>query len=436
MIGFLLGLLAGAVCVSLIGATLWLRRREFSQYLESTLDAIASGEHHVRMYEQSGTSRKSLIAAVNRMAGVVEGKILQLSQERDVLEHILHSMSTGLVFVTRGGRIAMVNDAAERMFKRPIEQWLDKEHWALFRQYTLSVAIDRALLSGAAWHGEMPLRDEYILDVNLIPIQHGKRTHAAPDKQYDALVLFNDVSEWRRLERMRSDFIANVSHELRTPIAAIRGFAETLLDDDEADSDTRTAFLTTIYEESRRMGNLVSDLLELSKLEREGQTIQLKEIALAPVVEGAVTRLARSAESRQIHVHVDPDIDATVWADADKLLQVFLNLLGNAIHYSPEGGTVRIWRDTVGDKARIHVSDNGIGIPEEHHARVFERFYRVNHDRSRASGGTGLGLAIVKHIAAAHGGEAGVSSQPGKGSDFWITLAYLSGKDHTSLSEA
>lgn len=427
-------ILVGVVVVLLVWAVValiqWRSRWVFHTYLRATVDAIADGKFDTRMYGSKSKRNQRLESSINHMVGEIENHISSLSQERDVLEHILHSMSTGLVFVTRDGRVDKVNGAAERMFKRPQEQWLRREHWSLFRQYALCVAIDRAILSGQAWKSDLTVGEDTQLHASVIPVPRNAKT-AGLRASNDALVLFNDVSEWRRLERMRSDFIANVSHELRTPIAAIRGFAETLLDDDEVEKGTRVAFLNTIYEESQRMGNLVSDLLELSKLEREGQTLELKATSLQDVAERAATRLSKVAEERGIQVALDDSLAATVWAEEDKLLQVLLNLMANAIHYTPTGGAVRIWRDDMVDRTRIHVTDSGVGIPEEHQTRVFERFYRVQHDRSRASGGTGLGLAIVKHIVAAHGGEVGVTSHPGRGSDFWFTLARLEGDQNS-----
>lgn len=225
---------------------------------------------------------------------------------------------------------------------------------------------------------------------------------------------------------MRSEFVANVSHELKTPIAAIRGFSETLLDGD-VDAETQASFLRTIYDESNRMGNLVTDLLELSKLEGAEHTIQPGPVVLQDIVDRAVQRLQPEAEKHQVKLATDPCGALTVWGNEDRLLQVFLNLLANAIYYTPPGGTVTVWTDVLIDRVKVHVTDTGIGIPVEDQQRVFERFYRVDRARSRASGGTGLGLAIVKHIISAHGGEVGVSSELGQGSDFWFTLSRLEG---------
>ncbi|MCL6549292.1 MAG: sensor histidine kinase, partial [Alicyclobacillus sp.] len=177
-----------------------------------------------------------------------------------------------------------------------------------------------------------------------------------------------------------------------------------------------------IHEESARMGRLVGDLLTLSRLESQADVLHPVSVRLRDVAEQAVQTVQAQAEKLQLSVGISAGDDVFVTADAEKLHQVFLNLLVNAMHYTPAGGRIDVSWEMDAGKATVHVRDTGIGIPEAHQQRIFERFYRVDRDRSRATGGTGLGLAIVKHIVTAHGGEVGVRSQPGAGSDFWFTL--------------
>ncbi|MCF8567744.1 PAS domain-containing protein [Alicyclobacillus tolerans] len=420
MLGFLAGFVVAAVLLGLLVVVNSRRRQEFFSYAIDTLDAIRQGRYDVRLYDSGGKSHQALMDSINQMAQAVEENIVLLSHERDVLQHILRSMTTGVIYVGSNSRVQMVNEAAERMFRRPAEQWLNQEHWALFRDYNVSAAIDRALLFGTPWHNELKLRDNMTVEVQLIVLEVSLRGETAKTV-HDVLLICNDVSEWRRLERMRSEFVANVSHELKTPVAAIQGFAETLLDGD-VDEESQTAFLNTIYNEAVRMGNLISDLLELSKLEGAEHTVQPKAMRLNRVIERAQTNLQGSVEKHNLVLKVHPCEDVTVWADEEKVLQVLLNLITNAIHYTPMGGTIEIRCDTLVDRVKVHVADTGIGIPENDQQRVFERFYRVDRDRSRATGGTGLGLAIVKHIVNVHGGQVGVDSLVGQGSDFWFTL--------------
>ncbi len=356
--------------------------------------------------------------------GARDEEIERLSEERDLLKHILEDMSTGVIYIELSGKVRIVNRMAELMFKKPAEQWKNREHWAILRDYDLGARIDEALLFGAPWHGELKLSDKQTIDIRLVPIDTIIHHGDIEERAHNVLVICNDVSDWKRTQLMRSEFVANVSHELKTPIAAIRGFSETLLDGD-VDQNTQEKFLRMIYEESNRMGNLVSDLLELSKLEATENRVTPTSVNLTQIVDRAMDRLQATAKNRNIELKSKLPEKVTVWADEDMILQVLLNLMVNATHYTNEGGTITITCDVLVDRVKVHVLDTGIGIDEEHRDRVFERFYRVQRDRSRASGGTGLGLSIVKHIITAHGGQVGCDSEVGKGSDFWFTLSRL-----------
>jgi two-component system, OmpR family, phosphate regulon sensor histidine kinase PhoR len=362
--------------------------------------------------------------AVRRAEEARDEEISRLSEERDLLKHILENMNTGVIYIELSGKVRIVNRAAEIMFKKPAEQWTDREHWAILRDYDLGARIDEALLFGEQWHGEMKLSDKQTISIRLVPIATVVHHGDTIENAHNLLVICNDVSDWKRTQLMRSEFVANVSHELKTPIAAIRGFSETLLDGD-VDMKTREKFLKMIYEESNRMGNLVSDLLELSKLEATENRVTPTSVNLTKIVKRAVDRLQATAENRHIRIESELPAEVTVWADEDMILQVMLNLMVNATHYTFEGGTITVTCDVLVDRVKVHVHDTGVGIEEEHRNRVFERFYRVHRDRSRASGGTGLGLAIVKHIITAHGGQVGCDSEVGHGSDFWFTLSRL-----------
>ncbi|WP_067620102.1 sensor histidine kinase [Alicyclobacillus acidiphilus] len=434
MNNFLIGLFLGIVMVGII-MFLYIRSvNQARRYLDDSMDAIAQGRYETRMYEYRNRGGDTkLFQSFNRMADHLEITIEEMSQERDVLRHILQNMTTGVIYLRSDGHVQMVNRAAERLFRRPVEQWQDRDHWTVLRNYNLSAAIDHALLFGTPWSDQLTIREGLAVSVRLVPISSGPRINPKSDSAHDVLMLVNDISEWRRLERMRSEFVANVSHELKTPIAAIRGFAETLLESDMGEP-ARTKFLNTIYDEALRMGNLVSDLLELSKLEATDSRIDPVAVDLATIADRAVDRLKRVAQERNIRLITPQDAGSiAVWAEPDMLLQVFLNLLSNAIHYSHDGSEVRVTWDVLVDRVKVHVQDDGIGIPSESLDRVFERFYRVHKDRSRASGGTGLGLAIVKHIVTSLGGEVGVDSTEGEGSDFWFTLSRLNSPE-TELS--
>lgn len=421
VVAFLGGCLVVALVAAGVALVMFKRRRQFLQYVRRVGDTVMAGDYNQRVVKEGAGAEQEFAETVNRMLDALSRQLSELSRERDVLNHILQSMTTGVVLVGAQGEVEMMNEASGRMLRGPKDQWQGKQHSQLFRNFGICAAIDHALLNGTSWHGELKVRVDLTLDARVVAVQMSSPDVMGKRASYTALVLFNDVSEWRRVARMRSDFVANVSHELKTPITAIRGFAETLLND-EMDAPSRQEFLQVIYDESVRMGNLVADLLTLSKLESSGDSIQPQTIGLLRVVERSRQRVLGEAQQRGVELVPPSDEEVSVWADEDKLLQVFLNLLSNAVHYTPTGGSVAVsWRVNEG-KVEVHIRDTGIGIPKEHQERVFERFYRVDPNRSRATGGTGLGLAIVKHIITVHGGDLGVNSEPGMGSDFWFTL--------------
>ena len=232
----------------------------------------------------------------------------------------------------------------------------------------------------------------------------------------------HDVTELIRLEQIRKDFVANVSHELRTPITSIKGFSETLLDGAYKDEKTLLSFLEIIYQESNRLQMLIYDLLELSKIERHGYTVKLAPTSLKDVLIRAVEVTTPRLEEKNMELSFNIDFDVEVMGDSNRLIQIFTNLIANAINYSPENTmiTLRIKKDE--EYGIVEVEDEGIGIDKAELPRIFERFYRVDKARSRNSGGTGLGLAIVKHLIEAHAGKITVQSTVGKGTCMKVSI--------------
>lgn len=402
------------------------RRRsiQFSRDVALKIERFVAGgglrpEHVV---EENQASFASVTEVLNDAMQHLSDNIRALSEERDVLNHILQSMTTGVISVTSAGRIDRMNNAAQRMFRQMDEEsWKGSEHWAALHHYELGAAIDNALLFGRSWTGEIAFDNDTVINVQVIPmsLDDGYTTHR---RQYSTLLLCNDVTEWRRLEQMRADFVGNVSHELKTPITAIQGFAETILDG-SVDAVLQQEFVQVIHTEAVRMKNLVNDLLTLTRLQNgHANSTEFAEVALAELVEQSLSITRGLTHGTGIVLRADIPDETLVWAREDQLKQVLLNLLSNAVHYTPSDGTITVWAEHFVDRVKVHVADTGVGIAREHHRRLFERFYRVDRDRSRATGGTGLGLAIVKHIVQTHGGTVGVDSQPGLGSDFWFTI--------------
>jgi two-component system phosphate regulon sensor histidine kinase PhoR len=262
--------------------------------------------------------------------------------------------------------------------------------------------------------------DRRVFDLHVAPLR--QKGLEAYNEIRGAVGVFFDITRLERLERVRQEFLSNVSHELRTPLTAILTFVETLEDGAIDDPENRRRFLSIIRRNSERMHTLINDILELSAIEAGTVTVEPSMLRLSALVGECMTALAGVAAERRVELRNDVPPDVFVFADARRLEQMLTNLLDNAVKFNAEGGLVRVVHERAGGRDRVSVTDAGEGIAPEHVARIFERFYRVDRARSRALGGTGLGLAIVKHLARAHGGEATVSSTPGKGSTFTVEL--------------
>jgi two-component system phosphate regulon sensor histidine kinase PhoR len=286
---------------------------------------------------------------------------------------------------------------------------------ALLRNEPLHDAVMRACLDGTSTHLELTVEGLFprTLAIRVTPLGRDLPGSAA---------VFHDVTELRRLEKIRKDFVANVSHELRTPITAIRGYAETLQSGALKDPEVAPKMVDIIHRQSERLSELVEDLLELSRLESREVKLRLTEVSLAVAASRAAEVVRQKAQGKGITLELSVPASLTARGDERGVEQVLLNLLDNAVKYTPEGGQVRVTGALEEGRCVVHVQDTGLGIEPRHLARIFERFYRVDKGRSRDMGGTGLGLSIVKHLMSAMGGEVRVESPPGQGSVFTIFL--------------
>jgi len=236
------------------------------------------------------------------------------------------------------------------------------------------------------------------------------------------LVVVHDITEIRRLETVRSDFVANASHELKTPLTSIKGFVETLLEGALDDKENNRNFLKIIWDHAERLDSLVNDLLSLSHLESKEIMLKKTNFNLKQQVEGVISGFSSQLKKKDIELKNELPASISLTADKNRIEQVVTNLIDNAIKFNQEKGFVRIFSEEINGKVKITIEDSGIGIPEKDIPRIFERFYRVDKARSRSLGGTGLGLSIVKHIIEIHGGTVGVESVEGLGSKFWFIL--------------
>jgi two-component system phosphate regulon sensor histidine kinase PhoR len=357
----------------------------------------------------------SLAAALDELADNLASTLGKLERERDRLGAILESMAEGVLVTDARGQVVLANRALREMFllggevegREPIEVVRNADLHELFAE--------------AARSSEPTSRELSIEGVR--PRRVMARVAPVEQPGAGAVAVLSDVTELRRLETVRRDFVANVSHELRTPVAAIRGAAETLLLGGAQRAETAFEFATMIDRHAERLHRLVEDLLELSRIEARELRIDLAPVDLRVEAERARELLSLAAQARGTEVRVAVEGEALeVLADRSALEHVLTNLLENAIKYSPEGAVVTVRAERRGATVRTLVEDDGPGIEARHLPRLFERFYRVDAGRSRQVGGTGLGLAIVKHLAEAMGGSVGVESTLGRGSRFWIDL--------------
>jgi two-component system, OmpR family, phosphate regulon sensor histidine kinase PhoR len=351
-------------------------------------------------------------------------EVLQTQQYRVIAQKqteqtaVFDSMTEGVLVLDAAGRIQWVNQSLQRLFALTIDV-RGKTIMEAFRLQELAALVNRLpqeqLVQG--YELELPGLNQRWLEINAAVLLDPNLN------QRGSILVIHDLTRIRQLENTRREFVANVSHELRTPLSIIKGFVETLLDGAKNDPETTTHFLQTIEKHTNRLTYLIEDLLTISRLESGQIVMNLQPVELREEVARVLDDLQTRAAEKKVTLDNLVPAGLGARADADRLQQVLFNLIENAIKYGRNAGHV-----SIGAKARseseveIWVRDDGPGIPPESRERVFERFYRVDRARSAETGGTGLGLSIVKHIVQAHGGEAGVNSEPGKGTTFFFTL--------------
>lgn len=351
-----------------------------------------------------------------------------ITENENRLTTVLDNLISAVVMIGDRQQIVLLNKMAEEMLGIRAKDYLDKHYSKMIHHETLQDLMQDCIGKKEIMRNELVI--DYpvkrILDVNMIPITKDDQLWSG------MIIVLHDISEIRRLETIRSEFVANVSHELKTPVAAVKGFAETLMSGAVNDPETTQSFLRIIYDESDRLNRLILDILELSKIESKQVQLSYSPIELSHFIKKAISMMKSEAEKKNIQLSMNVPEGVYIEADEDRLQQVILNLVANSVSYTGEGGKVEVSvvlldkkEEGETEKVQIIVSDNGIGIPEKDLPRIFERFYRVDKARSRGSGGTGLGLSIVKHIVDLHQGKIKVESKLNEGSRFIIELPII-----------
>ena len=381
---------------------------------------FADGDFSHRLAAPDTEEMAGLAEALNQMAAQLDNRIKTIINQRNELETVLSSMREGVVAFDNKERIMSMNQAAAVLFECDPVQSQDRSIQEVVRNLPLQQFIRKAI------SGRVPREDDIVLYHNGEKILNLKSSQLldAGREQIGTLVVINDVTQLRRLENMRKDFVANVSHEIKTPLTAIKGFVETLHRGGVDTPEETERFLGIIQKHVDRLSSIIDDLLSLSRIEQEDerQAIQFESRPILEVFRSAVQICRSTAEEKGIGINLSCEEGLEAFIDPTLLEQAVVNLLDNAVKYSEPHSAVHLKASTTDSELQISVEDQGIGIAKKHLPRLFERFYRVDKARSRKLGGTGLGLAIVKHIAHAHGGQVTVESTPGKGSAFTIHL--------------
>lgn len=400
-------------------------RRVTQPLAEMTIaaQAIAAGDHKRKVRVQSKDEIGELAGALNEMSTHLAERLETITRDRNQLEAMLGSMADGVVAVDRDARVVHINATAANLCSVSHGEATGMRTWEVLRIPPLTEAIDLALKEERIVEAEIALAgSDLVYALTVTPWRDGGGNVVG------VVAVMHDVSRHRQVERMRQDFIANASHELKSPVTAIRGFAETMLDDQGMDSETRRRFNRSIVEETARMSGLVRDMLALSRVEsgRQQETDELFD--LRDAVTEAVEAHRHRAETQGVRLdYIRNDEPVSITGSPDALATAVGNLVDNALNYTAAEGSVHVSVMRQDGYGLISVEDSGCGIAQEHHERIFERFYRVDKARSRELGGTGLGLAIVKHIVLNHGGTVSVESTQGKGSMFSIRLPLVQG---------
>jgi two-component system, OmpR family, phosphate regulon sensor histidine kinase PhoR len=415
-------IILGALLIALLASLgSWYASRTITRPLEKMRDGarqFAAGvlTHRLPLYDIHEFS--TLADTMNQMAEQLQQRLEEITSQRNNTDAVLSSMREGVIATDMAQQVISINQAAAHMFGVAVKSIHGRSVLEIIRNHEFQLLMNQSLSSGESLESDIIYHHngEHIFNIQCTPLLDTLQ------KRMGGLLVISDVTQLRRLENMRRDFAASVSHEIKTPLTAIKGFVETLCRGDVDDREQTRRFLTIIDKHVNRLVTIIDDLMQLSRIERDDEIKQigLECCRIEDVINTAIGLCAEKIDDKGIEVKFfcEPDLKGSF--DATLLEQAAVNLLGNAIKYSPEKSAIQIEALTVDSEIQIRFKDQGMGIAKKHLPRLFERFYRVDQARSRKLGGTGLGLAIVKHIAQAHGGNVTVDSQLEKGSTFTL----------------
>jgi len=412
--------LASAAILLLAGAVVVAVSRNFSARIERLTafsQRVAEGDFRPQAADGTGDALDRLSHSLNQTAARLDRTIRTLTEERNLSSAILGSMVEGVLVVSGAERVAFANQSFAEILDLNVPPQPGSGLVEVVRQTELIEAVRKVLT------GEPRVESEIVTGTLRQHFFAATVASVRATETNGAVLVLHDITDLRKLERVRRDFVANVSHEFRTPLTAIQGFAETLLAGAINDPQNRERFLGIIVEHARRLARLTEDLLMLSKMDADRLELERRRIPVGQFVESCIETASPRAKERDLRLFVDlaehlPDVAG----DRRRLTEVLQNLLDNAIQYTPAGGQIVVSAGAKNGEVIFTVADTGIGIPRADQPRIFERFYRVDVARSREVGGTGLGLSIAKHLVETHGGRIWVESEVGQGSRFHFSV--------------
>ncbi|MCM3759674.1 cell wall metabolism sensor histidine kinase WalK [Alkalihalobacillus oceani] len=380
---------------------------------------LAEGNYKARTSEGRKDEVGQLTRSINVLAHNLEQMTTRYQTQQERLETLIENMGSGLILINVRGDITLMNRTCRDIFHENTDLWINQLYHDVIKHKELNKIVQAIFITEKRQRKQIHFvvqQEIRHFDIYAAPIM------SRNDRLTGIALVLHDITELKKLEQVRKDFVANVSHELKTPVTSIKGFSETLLDGAMETAPLREKFLNIIYKESERLQGLIHDLLELSRIEQQYFELNWQPTNVERVIEDVIVILKEKAEEKGISLSLHANGESRIEGDPERMKQIVINLVNNAITYTPDGGKIDLFLQGKENEVELLVQDTGVGISEKEIPRIFERFYRVDRARSRNSGGTGLGLAIVKHLVEAHHGSIHVTSEPGEGTCFSLTF--------------
>ena len=375
-------------------------------------------DYSARINEKFPGELYDLAGSINVLASSLQKHVTEIEDQTRQLDSILSNLVTGVILINHDGNVEMVNKAATELLGKSSDILVNNHYRANLMHLNIDRMIRQVVEEDEPRSREVSLYtpNEVILEVNVAPY------YGQSWEKRGVIIALHNITKLKHLEGVRRDFVANVSHELKTPVTSVRGFAETILQN-EMPKETEREFIQIIYDESDRLNTIISDLLNLSKIEKNDLQLNIEKIDLVKLIHKTAKPLLKAFSDKKLTLNLpNKGRSIELFADKDRIAQILVNLLSNAVNYTPEGGMVSVKVREKKNRIVFSVKDTGIGIPQSSIDRLFERFYRVDTARARNEGGTGLGLAIVKHLVDLHGGTITVDSVENEYTEFTVDL--------------